>query len=81
MKKARAARILQAAALFALFLCLLVSGVYAAPLDDCAAGRHQYVETRRVPATAMQDGEIDFVCDVCGREIPRPAAQCGDLSP
>lgn len=47
-------------------LCLALPQAYAAPLDDCAAGRHQYVETRRVPATATEDGEVDFTCSVCG---------------
>jgi len=64
----RIARALRAAAVIALLLCTPIPAARAAPLDDCAAGRHQYVETRRANATAMTDGEVDFLCSVCGQQ-------------
>jgi hypothetical protein len=69
MKKTRIARICRAAVFLAALLCLYAPSALAAPLDDCAAGRHQYAETRRVEATAMEDGEIAFVCSVCGHRL------------
>ncbi|MCL2300515.1 MAG: hypothetical protein FWC27_10275 [Firmicutes bacterium] len=41
---------------------------HAAPEDECEAGRHQYAEILRVPATAMEDGEVTYLCGVCGRQ-------------
>jgi len=58
---------LRAAALLAALLCLLAPIARAAP-EQCAPGRHSYAETRRIPATAMEDGEINYVCTVCGHE-------------
>ncbi|MCL2106591.1 MAG: hypothetical protein FWH26_06005 [Oscillospiraceae bacterium] len=66
--KPQIARIGQAAALLAVLLCLSAPAARAAPLDDCAAGRHQYAEVRRVAPTAMEDGEVDYICGVCGKK-------------
>jgi len=56
-------RKLRAAALLAALLCLLAPVARAA---ECAPGQHNYVENRRIPATAMEDGEIEYICTVCG---------------
>jgi len=39
--------------------------------EECAPDRHRYIETGRIPATAMEDGEIDFICTICGHEFTR----------
>jgi len=54
-----------AALLLALLLCLFAPIAQAA---QCAPDRHNYVEVRRVPATPMEDGEVDFACTICGHE-------------
>ncbi|MCL2106641.1 MAG: hypothetical protein FWH26_06265 [Oscillospiraceae bacterium] len=65
--KARIPRILRAALLLALLFYLSAPAVWATPDEDCAAGRHQYAELRRVEATAMEDGEISYLCGNCGQ--------------
>ena len=60
------AQVLRAAAVLVL-LCAYIPAAWAAQGDECAAGRHQYIETRRVAATATQDGEAVFVCEACGQ--------------
>jgi len=57
------------AAAIALLLCATAPAAWAAPLDDCDAGRHQYTEIRRIAATAMTDGEVEFLCGVCGERF------------
>jgi len=54
-----------AALLSVLLLCLHFPTAQAA---ECAPGQHRYAETRRIPATAMEDGEADYVCTACGHE-------------
>ncbi|MCL2106270.1 MAG: hypothetical protein FWH26_04310 [Oscillospiraceae bacterium] len=61
----RTARICRAAVLLAALLCL---SARAAPLDECDAGRHQYAETRRTAPTAMEDGQVEYTCGVCGHQ-------------
>jgi len=59
-----------AAVCFILFscVCALAPAAWAAPNAECDAGRHQYAETRRVPATAMEDGEVTYLCAACGQQ-------------
>jgi len=57
-----------AAMLLAALLCLLAPIVWAA---ECAPGQHKYDEIRHVPATAMEDGTIDYLCSVCGHAYTR----------
>jgi len=59
-----------AAVCFAFFLCVcaLAPAAQAAPNADCDAGRHQYSESRRIPATAMEDGEAIYLCSACGQQ-------------
>jgi len=52
---------------FVLCICALAPAAQAAPDAECAAGRHQYSETQRVPATAMEDGEVAYLCGACGQ--------------
>jgi len=63
-------RIRQATVFFALLLCIcaLTPAAQAALNAECAAGRHQYSVTRSIPATAMEDGEVTYLCDVCGQQ-------------
>ena len=63
-KRKRTARI---CCVFLAAMCLFAPAVRAAPAE-CAPDQHKYVETRRVPATAMTDGEVDYTCGVCGHE-------------
>ena len=58
---------LRAAALLAALLCMLAPDVHAVP-GACAPDRHNYVENRRIPATATRDGEAVYICTVCGHE-------------
>ena len=51
--------------LVTLLLCLFMPTARAAPVP-CAPDQHKYDESRRTPATAMEDGEIEYVCSVCG---------------
>jgi len=48
-------------------LFAFASPAWAETNPACAAGRHQYTETRRVAATAMEDGEVTYLCSVCGQ--------------
>jgi len=57
-----------AALLLAVLLCLFAPIAQAV---ECAPGQHKYTETGRTPATAMEDGEIDYVCTLCGNEYTR----------
>ena len=79
--KKHMARGRRAAALLALFLCLLAfaPAVQAAPNAQCAAGRHPYAETRRVAATDTQDGEVTYVCGVCGQQYTEILYAAGHL--
>ena len=52
---------------FAFLLCLCAADARAAQSAECRAGRHQYAETSRIPATAAQDGEVTYLCGVCGQ--------------
>jgi len=56
---------LRFAVLLAALLCLPAPLARAA---QCAPDKHSYAEVRRIPATATQDGEIDYVCTICGHE-------------
>lgn len=48
-------------------LIMGVQSTHAQPNDPCAAGQHQYNETRRTAPTAYTDGEAAFVCELCGQ--------------
>jgi len=63
-------RIKTAAVCFAFFscVCALAPAARAAPNAECAAGRHQYTETLRIAATAMEDGEVTYLCGACGQQ-------------
>lgn len=58
------------AALAVIFALLLAfpPAAWAAPEDDCAAGRHSYAVIRQVEPTAMQDGLVTYLCGVCGQQ-------------
>jgi len=58
-------RKLCAALLLAVLLCLFAPIARAV---ECTPGQHKYIETGRIPATAMEDGEIDYTCTACGHE-------------
>jgi len=68
-KRRRPGWIKTAAVRLALFscVCALAPAARAAPNAECDAGRHQYAETRRIPATAMEDGEVAYLCGACGQ--------------
>ena len=59
---------LRAALLLIVLLCLFAPVARAV---ECPPDEHKYTETGRIPATPMEDGEIDFVCTVCGHEYTR----------
>ena len=69
-KKARAAWMRRVAVCLALLPCMLLSAPIArADVNpECAAGQHLYVETRRIAATAAADGEVTYLCNVCGQQ-------------
>ena len=54
-----------AAPLLVVLLCLFSP---LARAEECEADRHQYIEVRRVPATAMEDGLVEYLCTVCEHE-------------
>ena len=57
-------RIVCTVASFMAFLYLSASAAWAVS-NECAPDQHNYVETRRTPVTAIEDGEIDYTCSVC----------------
>lgn len=69
-KKTHPFRAPRAVVLLALlpYLFAAVPAAQAAPDAECAAGRHRYAETRRVAATAMEDGEVTYLCSACGQQ-------------
>jgi len=50
-------------------LCGWALPTRASPGEECAAGMHQYEETRRVAPTAAKDGEVDYLCALCGQQF------------
>jgi len=59
---------LHTAAALAALLPLLIASMPAVRADaECDAGRHRYTVTRRIEATAAQDGEVAYLCSICGR--------------
>ena len=57
-----------AAVLLITLLCLFAPIARAA---ECAPGQHRYTETRRTPATAMEDGEAEYACTICGHQYTK----------
>jgi len=57
-----------AAALLAIMLSLVAPVAWAA---ECPEGQHNYSEARLVPATAMEDGEVDYICTLCGQQYTK----------
>ena len=55
----------------ALLVSLLFLFAPAALAAECAPGQHNYVESGRIPATAMEDGEIEYVCTTCGHSYTK----------
>jgi len=68
-KRKGAGRAASASAFIAVSLCVcaFAPAARAAPNAACEAGRHQYTVTRNIPATAMEDGEITYLCGACGQ--------------
>jgi len=57
-----------AAVLFAMLPLMLALSPGARAAPECAEGMHQYSETRRTAATEALDGEVAYLCAICGQQ-------------